>query len=341
MTAASKITQKQIASFAGVSQNAVSVAFGGRGHISEKTRRRILNVAQKHGYRVNTAARAMRQGRHNAIGMIKSATKPEAGGASNATLYSIESTAEELQQRLVVGRLTDDEFVDVETLPQVLTEWAIDGVLVFYNAQAPHTIEDRLKRFRIPAVWVDALREHDSVRCDYEAIGRQATEHLLELGHQRIAFLGRTEGLRYGRSQQVAGFQAAMRQAGRSGKIDSAAALDLQAAVELLRDVDRPTGIVVSEGFMTIIMAAVSLGIRIPRDLSLIVIRDYFYTGSGVAGGIPEQYFPTSILLPTFPLGAQAVRMLVEKIEQPSRLLATQALPGILHEGKTCASYQV
>jgi LacI family transcriptional regulator len=335
------ITQRQLAELVGVSQNAVSVAFGGRGSISEATRQRIMKAAQKHGYRVNTAARAMRHGRHNAIGVLKSATHPEAGGVSNATLGAMEEAAEQDDLRLVVGRVADEDLTREGMIPQVVREWAIDGLLVFYTSDAPQSIEQVLARYRTPAVWVNTLREHDCVRPDDRGIARAAAEHLLKLGHRRLAYLGQNRGSHYSASHRAEGFTSAVREAGGEPILAREAATDLQAAAELLRRPDRPTGLVLTDGFMSAVMAAVSLGLRIPQDLSLLVIRDYFYTGAGVHGGVPKQYNPTSIVLPTTEMGREAVAMLGRKIDHPRRAIPALALPGKLHEGKTCAACAV
>lgn len=73
------VTQSQLAKQLGISQRSVSVAFGGAGRISEKTRKIVLSTAVEMGYRPNRLASSLRKGQSGTVGVVWAFVNPWTG----------------------------------------------------------------------------------------------------------------------------------------------------------------------------------------------------------------------------------------------------------------------
>jgi LacI family transcriptional regulator len=202
-----------------------------------------------------------------------------------------------------------------------------------------------IDRHRIPAVWLNARRQHNCVLPDNRAAGRGATEHLLELGHRRITYAridNRPEGAH---RREVDHFSLPARQAGYFDAME-AAGLEAQThqivtsergqdALALCREwmagPQRPGAVVcysVAEG-LTLIAAALASGLNVPEDLSLVAM--------GPTGAGPGVMDVTRMITPDRPLGRAAVEMLGELIGEPGRPIDPVVLPFEFRQGQTTA----
>jgi len=238
------------------------------------------------------------------------------------------------------GQLPDETLSDSQYIPRMLREWAVDGFIVNYNKSIPQAMIDLIDRHKVPSVWINALDRPASVRPDDVSAGLQATKHLLELGHRRIAFLRFGNSDHYNTRHRASGYEQAMKAAGLGRQVihspDACLMVGpgdnrLEIARQVLTATDRPTVFVTySPGEADALMlAAMSLGIRVPRDLSIITIADYF----AGAGGIPitvMQIFQNAV-------GEEAVRMLLERIENPEVRIEPVLVPLKLLRGATTA----
>ena len=73
-SAKSKVTITDVAKAAGVSNSAVSYALNGKPGVSEKTRKRVLEVADSMGWKPNSAAKALSVARTHSIGVVMTAS---------------------------------------------------------------------------------------------------------------------------------------------------------------------------------------------------------------------------------------------------------------------------
>lgn len=181
---------------------------------------KILRVADELGYRPNTSARAMRAGRFDAIGWIWS-TRDSVSSVAGPMVYGVEEAADANSLHVVLSRLPDDVFTNDE-LPKVLRQLMTDGLLVSYTHSAPVTMEAILTRNRVPAVWINSFRPHNSVRPDDLGGAMMATQRLIMLGHRRIAYWSSEHSrasiedtnAHYSMSHRREGYRRAMRAAG-------------------------------------------------------------------------------------------------------------------------------
>jgi len=329
------VTIRQLAEECGVSRQAVSYALTNSGRLREETRERIIASAQRLGYRPNASAKMMRSGRFNAIGLLLS-TRFGRGFIFERTSFAIRSALREKDLQLLIGDLPDEKLTDETVLPRVLREWLVDGLLISYTHHIPEGMVELIDRYRIPAVWLNAKLDHDCIYPDDHGAGRLGARRLLELGHQRLAFL-RYGGLyHYSGPDRQQGFAEAVADAGLSPQVHAPAdppprGQRLARTLAWLDRPDRPTGVVCyeAEEALTLYAAATRLGLRIPEDLSILAIAEVPVTQVGVD--------IDTIRIPSDRLGREAVEMVLTKTRHPKRQLRSRALPFETTPGATVA----
>ena len=187
------VTQKEIAARLEISQSLVARALKGESRVSEATRRRVEEVAQQMGYdvRTNQAARSLSAQRHGhrfRTGVIAVVFPPlEVSSVRQMPFFTpflkaLESSATALD--LEVCLLT----MRAGNLPRMLRERNVDGVIS--GGLVPADVF-AIRALKLPVITyqVEYQNAH-SIMEDNRDGGRQATQHLLDLGHRRIAFLG-------------------------------------------------------------------------------------------------------------------------------------------------------
>jgi LacI family transcriptional regulator len=329
------ITQKDIAAKLGVSNQLVSYALNGTGTVSDQMRQRIVATAAELGYRPNTSARVIKTGRFGCIGILMSTIR------NRSALQSLlmEGIHDELalhDQHLMLVKSPDEPLTNEATMPRLLREWMVDGLLVAFNLSTPPGMIETIRRHNIPSIWLNSDQEIDCVRPADEAAGYDAARHLQELGHRRIAYVTNTKSQHYSVAHRESGYRRAMREAGLKAqvlKIDTDEPRDQQLEISLrwLNSPARPTGMIFYSTDMALIAyyAAECLGLRIPQDISLIG-----------CGEVPV-YCPCAALdtmmVPFSEVGKVAVRQLLHKIEHPNESLPLQQVPFWFVRGETSA----
>ena len=329
-----RATLKDIAAYAGVSPIAVSRVLRGEKHESQETCVKIRAAAEKLGYRPNAMARAVRNGSFGAIGLLRSA-EPVAAIITPAMLWALERELLHLDLPLVIGQLPDEKLTNPKMMPRLLREWSVDGLLINYTAHAPEKMISLLSEFHLPSVWLNIRLRYNCVFPEERAAMRATTEKLLSLGHRRIAFLGvpPTPNSHFSVRDRQEEFLRVMSSANATPQLvlcDENADL-LQVSGELLKHRDRPTAIITCgrREATVVIVAASRLGLELPRDLSLIVVRDE----NDLIGGIDV----TTSFIPVFGLAACAVSMLLRRIVNPQIEEPAQGVSFHEHVGATCA----
>jgi LacI family transcriptional regulator, galactose operon repressor len=270
-------TIARVAALAGVGVGTVSRVLNDSGAVSAATRRRVEEAIDALGYEPSAAARALSTGRTMSIGVV-------------APFLTQPSVVERL--RGVARRVADADYrlllFDVERPERLLdsvgsfaVHGRVDGLLVISLA-----LPEDFRAGHVPTVLVDRRSDAvPSVSIDDETGGRLATEHLLELGHTRIAFVGDVEENPYGFDSSAlrrAGYEAALRDAGmtpdpalvRTGPHgrDHARAL----AHELLTSAAPPTAIFAAcdNQALGVLEAAEAASVSVPGRLSVVGFDD-------------------------------------------------------------------
>ncbi len=342
------VTIKEIASRLDVSEMTVSKVLNGAFEPvrpqSIARADRIRQLADQLGYRPNAAARTTRTGRFGAIGLLLSTSD------NRSTLSELMFNG--IQDRLAVDRLNmlvvkqpDETLTDATVFPRLVREACCDGLLIDYTHGVPHELIRLIERHRLPAIWLNNKRQYDCVHPDDQDAGRRATRYLLELGHRRIAYADYSQGPdfpnpHYSAADRRAGYEQAMQEAGltplfmiASQGHDVPSPQRVAFSRQWLATPDRPTAIVSYSGSVTvpIFVAAVSLGLKVPGDLSIISMDDRQIVNLGPA--------ITCLLVPQTETGRVGVEMLLNKIDQPQERLAAVAIPFTFSEGGSCEPY--
>ncbi|MGA7149744.1 MAG: LacI family DNA-binding transcriptional regulator, partial [Microbacterium sp.] len=184
---------RDVALRAGVSISTVSNALNRPGTVSEPLAARVRAAADELGYVPLQAARQLRVGRSGLLGM----TVINIANPFFAELVSgAEEAAAAAGYRVLVGNSDDDVAKETGHL-ELFERVQVEGVLVSPFGDPSGSIE-RLRSRGIPVVLVDAVDEAGampSVSFDDVAGGRLATDHLLQTGRRRLAFLGAREAV--------------------------------------------------------------------------------------------------------------------------------------------------
>ncbi len=330
LTQTHSTTLQTIADKAGVSMTTVSNVLN-RNRIGERSdaqrnARRIRAIADRLGYRPNTAARAIQTNRFHAIGLIasteprRSVYQPYLGGLTRACRRK--------DLHLTLGEVVDEKLADERYIPKVLREWAVDGLLIAYMLEFPPMLAQLIEQYRIPSVWLNAKQDHDCVYPDDLGGMKQATRRLIDMGHRRIAFLATYPEGHHSSTDRRRGYARAMLDAGLQPRVlypDLTENVFLSTVLDDLsawfRRDDRPTALVCNGDTpaMTAYHAALHAGLKVPRDLSIVGV--YHQPIVGIGRNI------TTLQLPTAQVGLEAVEMLTRKIARPNEPIAPVAVP--------------
>jgi len=268
-------TIARVAQAAGVGVGTVSRVLNGSSSVSEATRLRVLEVIAELGYEPNAAARALSTGRTRTLGVL-------------APFFTQPSVVERLRgvSRMVADAGYHLVLFDVEhadPFGELTAAGRLDGLLCV-SLLPPDAALERFAAAGVPVVLVDA--EHprlSGVSIDDVDGGRIAAEHLLGLGHRRIAYIGDDEqGAPFGftsSARRRLGAAAALRAAGleltvRLGPHGREQARSLAAA--LLASAEAPTAIFAASDSQAlgVLEAAETAGVSVPGDLSVIGFDD-------------------------------------------------------------------
>jgi LacI family transcriptional regulator len=302
-----------VARTAGVSVATVSKVVNGRYGVAAATLSRVQEVIEELGYEASLGARSLRSHRTNVLGILVAEFEPYstellkgASAAVGATGYELLAYSgggaggsvgwERRYLSRLAGTLIDGAVIVTPTVGE-----AHPGVPVV--AVDPHTGPSGL-----PTVDADSF-----------AGAVLATEHLLGLGHTRVAFLGGRPDLESARLRED-GFRHAMAAAGVAVDEDLVRVGGYrpetadQPANELLARPEPPTAVFAANDLSAIrvVEVARSLGLRVPEDLSVIGFDN-----------VPESALATppltTISQPLQQMGAEALRLLVDLIDGRER----------------------
>ncbi|GAA4177161.1 LacI family DNA-binding transcriptional regulator [Gryllotalpicola koreensis] len=172
-----------VALLAGVSSQTVSRVSNG-GIVAEKTRERVLAAMAELGYRPNSAARALKSGRFQSVGVLMF-TLHNTGSIRILDTIAVEAAAGGYSIDLI--SLGDPTTGHITEALSRLEQEAVDGIILILEA---HELLEHSIAFpaRVPSVLVDSQSYDDriSVNADQKQGARLAVEHLLDLGHPTV-----------------------------------------------------------------------------------------------------------------------------------------------------------
>ena len=309
------VTIKDIAKRANVSHATVSRALRRHPSISQSTSLRIQKIADEMAYVPNTVARGLKTKRSQILGVVvRRIDDPYFG----SVLQGIESivTAKDYSLFLAVSNRDVDREKEIIRL---MSERRVDGV-IFCSTQVGSEHEAQLKRFGVPSVLINNQGEEDiaySVYHDDVSSSKEVTQHLIELGHTRIGFLGHSKSGRI-TIDRYAGYCEALKENNipihknyfveAPNGLAEGGAIGAKAFLALSK---RPTAIFCYNDVMAIgaLQTLRNAGLRIPEDCSI--------TGFD---NTPVSKYATPPLTtydqPRFEIGVEAAKMMLNLLDE-------------------------
>lgn len=272
-----------VAKKAGVSKSTVSLVLNGSDRVHPDTADKVWQTVAELNYVPNRAARALKSGRSNLIGMIVSdITNPY----YSELVRSVSIAARSSSYDVVSFDLNYDTALMASHLER-LKEYKPDGLLLFTHFIEQAIIDD-LKQSGIPTVllnWGTPSRLISRLTIDYRSGMRELVEYLLELGHKRLAFVAGREI--YGDTTgKFAAFKAAcaefQHQLQEPVFFESNLTLNSNTATNVVDNLmmrapdDRPTAVIAANDLMaiSILHALQESDISVPEQISLVGIDD-------------------------------------------------------------------
>ena len=268
-----------VAARAGVSTATVSRVLSGSGSALPATRDRVLAAAHELSYRPSGVARALKRAETKTIGLV---VTDIANPFFPQIVRGVEDEAHRRGYGVLLCNAADDAARELATL-DLLVERRVDGI-VLASGRATRRLSRRLAALPMPVVLVNAeagVRGLSSIGTAQRAGARLAAEHLIGLGHRRLAFVGAPRG-HVAAGPRRSGVADAVRDARMDADAlvvipgDGRVSGGMRAATELLASRPLPTGIVAYNDLTAIgVMRALrAAGIDVPVAASVVGFDD-------------------------------------------------------------------
>jgi LacI family transcriptional regulator len=306
-------TIRDVARLASVSTATVSATINQSAYVSPELQSRVWEAIERVGYEPDAVARSLRKGQTRLLGLIVAdITNPY----TTAIVHSMEAAAHARGYTLTLCN-SDEDSTKEETYLRLLRTHRADGIILMpsgtgadYAARIERLVKSHL-------VLVDRTvpgLPYDSVTTDGAAGTEAAIDHIIALGHRRIAIVtgpkeistseSRLTGYRRALSKHDIAFDSALVHSG-----DFRQDLAYAAARVLLSQPRPPTAIFASNNLMAIgVMRAVTdMGLRCPQTVSVACFDDFEWATA---------FHPrlTTVAQPTDAIGAHAIEMLLDRL---------------------------
>lgn len=268
------VSIRDVARRAGVAVSSVSRVLSSHPDVSAKMRERVMVAVHASGYSPNLLAQSLRSGTSMSVGFV-------VGDISNPLMAAIALAAEvRLAQggyTLLLANSQDLPARDMENVT-AFRQRHVDGLLLSLTNEDESATAAALSSFGKPTVLLDRDAGADNasrVLFDHGHGFRAATQHLIELGHRRVALIAGSPRVRHTRERQTAvtAALAAARLPKPLVTLGSLSRAQGQAATEKVLSATNPSTAIICGGNQLlpgVISAIRARGLRIPEDISLV-----------------------------------------------------------------------
>jgi DNA-binding LacI/PurR family transcriptional regulator len=282
------VTSQQVAKRAGVSRTTVSFVLNDApgANISDDTRQRVLAAAAELGYVPNAAARSLVRGESRTIGLVLShADHLQVDAFIPQLIYSLSLHSHQHGYRVLLETVEDVSSPD--TYLQLVQGQRIDGLIAFNTRNDDAQLPELIRR-EFPVVLLGFPHEADLgqrvfiVESDGTKASCEATLHLVNLGHRRVAHITFSPEQHYATRDRHVGYRQALEESGLeyNPKLVMLGNYSAQSGFEamqvLLKRKPRPTALFAGNDTIALgAMAAIhSAGLRIPEDIAVVGYDD-------------------------------------------------------------------
>lgn len=307
-------TIHDIANKLNLSNSTVSKALNGYSDVSIATRERVMEMAQELDYQPSAAARNLRRGRTDKIGLFLNTSIEYVVDYLSGIIPGAVLTSQAGGKNLLIYTITDN---DPNQLLRVCRAGEIDGVILFSTHYDQQTIDALItEKFPFVVMGREILDERVSyVVPDYYDGSYQATQYLIDLGHQNIAFTTRPE-LATANDSRLKGYLDALRDNNIDVNHDLIVETQLKAdsGIEptqyLLDLATPPTAIFAFHDLVAVDVIKVihERGLRVPDDISVVGF-------DGLRAGFMTMPHITTVTQPLELIGRKVIEIINHKIE--------------------------
>lgn len=334
------VTIEEIARLANVSRSTVSRVLNNHPNVRGTVREKVLRVVHEHNYAPNAAARSLASSRSYTISLVipRTAAAIFADPFFPQVIQGISEAASSAGYVLMLSMLSAE--MEQPFYQRMVRGRHFDGVIML-SSDIDDPLLPRLVRDKVPLVligrhpFIEPLAHVDS---ENREGARVAVEHLLALGHERVATITGPLRMQSGLDRRDGYKQALL---ARALPIDPALVVEgdytqqggFEAMRQLLALGPRPTAVFAASDAMALgaLGAAHAAGFRVPDDVAVVGFDD-----------VPAAAFAspplTTMRQPSAELGAAAVRALVAMLDDPTIPPAALRLPTTLVVRASCGA---
>ncbi len=303
-----------VAKLAKVSIATVSRVTSNKEGVNEDTKARVLEAMEKLGYRPNSAARTLRISKSNIIIVLMVNIK---NSFFSEFIRGIEEVARKAGYYILIGSTDGDPEKEKEYI-ELIQESRVDGVILTTAGVLDDSTIKKISQSSPVVLTFDYVPNQSipSISIDNESASRKITNHLIGLGHKRIAhitgYMGRLQsqtrlhGYKQALSQHSIAVEESLIQEG--GYLLKDGYLATQ---KLLSFDNLPTAIYGGNDNVAIgaLKAVLDAGLRVPEDIAIVGFDDVDMA-SYMTPGL------TTIHQPRYEIGKRAMGLLLKKIEK-------------------------
>ncbi|QDP40894.1 catabolite control protein A [Radiobacillus deserti] len=304
------VTIYDVAREANVSMATVSRVVNGNPNVKPATRKKVLNTIQQLGYRPNAVARGLASKKTTTVGAII----PDISSIFFSELArGIEDIATMYKYNIILSNSDQNKEKELHLINTML-EKQVDGIVYMGGVIS----EDHINQFQtasvpvVLAATVDQTETIPSVNIDYEEAAYEATNLLIDHGHQHPAFVTATEETEMN-NQKYAGYLRAIKENNNEVKEERIIKGDysydsgIEAIEQLIALENRPTAVFVASDEMAlgVIHGAQDRGLDIPNDLEV-----FGFDNTRLATMVRPTL--STIVQPMYDIGAVAMRLLTK-----------------------------
>jgi LacI family transcriptional regulator len=305
------ITIYDVAREANVSMATVSRVVNGNPNVKPVTRKKVLEVIDRLGYRPNAVARGLASKKTTTVGVII----PDISNIFFAELArGIEDIATMYKYNIILSNSDQNHDKELHLLNTMLGK-QVDG-LVFMGGNITEELVSEFEKSPVPIVLagsIEASQTIPSVNIDYQQAAYEAIKEFIERGHQHIAYVVGPLHEPKNAEQSLKGYKNALKEANipfnEELVIEGDYTYDsgLEAFDKLLEVTHKPTAILVGADEMAlgVVHGAEDKGYSIPEDFEVI-------TSDNTRLSLMVRPQLTTIVQPLYDLGAVAMRLLTK-----------------------------
>ena len=313
----SKVTIGDVARIANVSKSTVSHVLNDTKHVSDRTKDKILKVIEETGYTPNLVAKALKKSETRTIGLVISDIQNQ---YFIDVIKAISDACIQNNYTVFLADSNDDPKRELEIV-QSFCERCVDGFILSPTAESEKYVGKYFEEKDIPVVYIDRMLggNGDWVGSENEKSMEKLTDHLISLGHRRIAFVAGLRNIST-TEERIRGYQNSLAKYGIP--YDGSLVIEGESRTvpteirtkdivrKMARQANRPTAIIAANNLMVLgVMKALdSLGIKVPEDMAVAAFDDCEWAALFHPG-------LTTVAQPCREIGQKAAELLIDRIQ--------------------------